>query len=180
MPSARLAKVVSAELTETYGYLPDALDGFARDRDAPIADLPTGLADRFTLFNALADRCPAPPLSIARPEDLTLAIVDRRFAFLGRAHPLPVLSPWSGKTDDMQPAFEIDGWERGSSEFEIWPVTEHFETGDASAGRDTEDRFLAARSAAVSVIMVNAGLAVRRGFATVRDLRGETPPRGRA
>jgi hypothetical protein len=180
MPSARLAKAVSTELIEIYGYLPDALDGFARDRYAPIADLPTGVADRFILFEAIADRRPEAPLVTARPEDLTLAIVDRRFAFLGRAHPLPVLSPWSGRTGEMQPAFEIDGWERGSSEFEIWPVIEHFETGDAPAGRDTEDRFQAARSAAVGVIMVNVSLAVRRGFATVRDLRGEPPPRGLA
>lgn len=193
--AARLMVAVNETIVADYNGMHDNLDAAYRRLGGQIHwlhDVPynreTDRFDRFALFVALRQNMPDVDLYKAHLGDLLIEIVNRTYVFSGvysdGANNIKTFNPF-GIDCDVQAEFRLTGWERGSAETRIEPVSHElpFLGNDAEshnaymqAGRTVTNEYNTARKNAVSFLRFNVSCAIRRGFEAVFKKRNPTSP----
>ncbi len=173
----KLGRVLYGELAQKRGYVPDSLDELFRHIGLEL--LPNASAnERFALYCAARTAgVEAEHLLNPSAGDQLVEIADRAFVLAGIAGPL----------DNLFPICRITQLERGADEVTFLPAADEISSRLAGLDMKTDEgltlrreieeqfdtEFRRARDLAVSVLRVNLGTAIRRGFEAVCAFREE-------
>lgn len=193
--AARLMVAINETIVADYDGMHDNLDAVYRRLGGQIPwlhDVPynrkTDRFDRFALFVALRQNMPDVDLCEAHLGDLLIEVINRTYVFSGvysnGANNIKTFNPF-GADSDVQAEFRLMGWERGSAETRIEPVSHELPyLGDDAeshnaymqAGHAVTDEYNKARRNAVSFLRFNVSCAIRRGFEAVFQKRNQVSP----